>query len=127
MSPLQNTICRKVRNPFHIRLNKHKKDIRNPNAIKACPNFYNLNHVFHRHGKLRLIKQPRNIKNTSTEVLKQRQRELLDKKTKSFNIFWIKSRTKLTPWHAVLLLFTIVPSLCIWIKHMTLVSLGDVK
>ena len=36
-----------------------------------------------------------NIKNTSTEALKQRVRELFNKKTKSFNTVWFKSRTKL--------------------------------
>ena len=36
-----------------------------------------------------------NIKNTSTKALKQKVRELFNKKTKSFNTVWFKSRTKL--------------------------------
>ena len=109
---------------FHKRLNNNRKDIKNPNATEAFQHFNNLNHAFHKHEKFILIEQLNNIKNTSAEVLKQK---LLDKKTKNFNTFWFKSRTKLTPWHGVLLSFTTAPSLCIWIKYMTLMSLGDVR
>ena len=57
---------------FHIRLTNHRKDIKNPPAIKACKHFNNWNHVFHEHGEFILIEQLNDVKNTSTEVLKQR-------------------------------------------------------
>ena len=62
----------KPETPFHIRLNNHRKNIKNPHAIKACKHFNNWNHVFHKHGEFILIEQLNNVKNTSTEVLKQR-------------------------------------------------------
>ena len=36
---------RKSETPFHIRLNNHRKDIKNPNAIEACQHFNNWNHT----------------------------------------------------------------------------------
>ena len=58
--------------PFHIRLNKHKKDIENPHAIETYKPFNNWNHVFHKHVKFTLFEQFNNIKNISTKVLKER-------------------------------------------------------
>ena len=58
--------------PFHIRVNSHSKDINNSNAIEECQHFNNWSHVFHKQGKFILIEQINNIKNTSTEVVKQR-------------------------------------------------------
>ena len=63
---------RKSETPSHIRLNNHRKDIKNPHAFEAYKHFNNWNHIFHKHGKLILIEQLNNINNTSTEVLKQR-------------------------------------------------------
>ena len=80
----------KSETPFHIRLNNHRKDIKNPNAIEACQHFNNWNHTFHKHGKFILIEQLNNIKNTSTEVLKQR---LKDREN-----YWIKRLKTLTPF-----------------------------
>ena len=57
---------------FHIRQNNHRKDIKNPHAIKACKRFNNCNHVFDKHGEFILIEQLNNVNNTSREVLKQR-------------------------------------------------------
>ena len=62
----------KPETPFHIRLNNHRKNIKNPHAIKACKHFNNWNYVFQKHGEFILIEQLNNVKNTSTEVLKQR-------------------------------------------------------
>ena len=93
MSVLQNTVCRKVgksETSFHLRLNNHRKDIKNPNAIEACEHFNNLNHAFHKHEKFILIEQLNNIKNTSTEVLKQR--------LKDWENYWIKILKALTPF-----------------------------
>ena len=109
---------RKSEIPFYVRLNNHRKDIKSPRSMEAYKHFDNWDHVFHKHGKFILIKQLNNTKNTSTEVLKQR---LKDREN-----YWIK-RLKLTPWLSVLLPFTTVPFLCIWIKCMTLMSLSDVK
>ena len=64
-------------------------DIKNPHAIEVCKHFKNWNHVFHKHGKFILIEQLNNIKNTSTEVLKQR---LKDREN-----YWIKILKILTP------------------------------
>ena len=33
---------RKSKTPFHTRLNNHRKDIKNPNAIEACQHFNKL-------------------------------------------------------------------------------------
>ena len=61
----------KSETPFHIRLNNHRKDIKNPHAIEASKYFNNWNHAFHKHGKFILIEQLNNIMNISKEVLKQ--------------------------------------------------------
>ena len=79
----------KLETPFHIRLNNHIKDIKNPNANEACQHFNNWNHTFHKHGKFILIEQLNNIKNISTEVLKQR---LKDREN-----YWVKRLKTLTP------------------------------
>ena len=89
MSALQNTICQIVRNSFSLKINNHRMDIKNPHAIEVCKDFKNWNHVFHKHGKFILIEQLNNIKNTSTEVLKQR---LKDREN-----YWIKILKILIP------------------------------
>ena len=55
-----------------IRLNNHRKDVKNPNAIPACKYFNRHDHGFHNHGKVIIIEQSRNIRTTSTETLKER-------------------------------------------------------
>ena len=80
----------KSKTRFHIRSNKHRKDIKNPNAIKLSKHFKNWNHVFCTHGKFILIEQLNNIKNTSTEVLKQR---LKDREN-----YWLKRLKTLIPF-----------------------------
>ena len=65
----------KSETPFHIRVNNHRKGIKNPHTIKACKHFTNWNHFFHKHEKFIIIEQINNIKNTSTEVLKQRRKD----------------------------------------------------
>ena len=42
---------RKSETPFHIRLNNHRKDIKNPNTIEACQDFNNWNKAFQMHEK----------------------------------------------------------------------------
>ena len=79
-----------IQTPFHIRFSNHRKDIKNLLPIEACKHFNNRNHVFHKHGKLTLIEQLNSIKNTSTEVLKQ--------KLKDRENYWIKRLKTLTPF-----------------------------
>ena len=62
----------KSETPFNIRLNNHRKDVKNPNAIPACKYFNRHNHDFNNHGKIITIEQLRNIGTTSTETLKER-------------------------------------------------------
>ena len=80
----------KSETPFHIRLNNHRKDIKNSHAIEACKHFNNCNNVFHEYGKFMLIEQLNNIKNTSREVIKPR---LKDRQN-----YWIKRLKTLTPF-----------------------------
>ena len=58
--------------PFNIRLNNHRKDVKNPNVIPACKHFNRHDHDFNNHGKIIIIEQLRNIHTTSTETLKER-------------------------------------------------------
>ena len=69
MSARQITACRNVENSFSHKIEQPQK--RYTNAIEACKYFNNWNHVFHKHGKFILIEQKNNMKNTSTDVLKQ--------------------------------------------------------
>ena len=87
----------KSETPFHIRLNKHRKDTKNPHTIEACKHFNNFhkhifhnNHVFHKYGEFIIIEQLNKIKNISTEVLKQR---LKDREN-----YWINSLKALAPF-----------------------------
>ena len=75
---------------FYIKLHNHRKDIKNPNSIEPCKYFKSRNHVSYRHGKLMLIEQLNNIKNTSTEVLKQRLKDRVN--------YWLKRIKTLTPF-----------------------------
>ena len=81
-------------------MNKHRKDIKYPYAIEACKHFNNWNHVFHKHGKSILIEQLNNVKNASTEVLKQRLKntstEVLKQRLKDRENYWIKRLKTLT-------------------------------
>ena len=62
----------KSETPFNIRLNNHRKDAKNPNAIPVCKHFNRHDHDFNNHWKIIIIEQLRNIRTTSTETLKQR-------------------------------------------------------
>ena len=79
----------KSKTHFHIKLYNHRKDIKNPNSIEPCKHFENRNHLSYSHGKLMLIEQLNNIKNTSTEVLKQR--------LKDRGNYWLKRLKTLAP------------------------------
>ena len=53
--------------PFNIRLNSHKKDIKNPSAIISCKHFNKHDHDFNNDEE-----QLRNVTTTSTEKSKER-------------------------------------------------------
>ena len=74
---------------FNIRLNNHRKDVKNPNAIPACKHFNRHDHDFNNHGKIIIIEQLRNIRTTSTETLKER--------LKQRENFWIMKLETLAP------------------------------
>ena len=61
----------KSETPFNIRLNNHRTDVKNPNAIPTCKHFNRHDHGFNNHEKVIIIEQPRNIRTTSTETLKE--------------------------------------------------------
>ena len=62
----------KSETPFNIRLNNHRKDVKNPHAISACKHFSRDDQDFKNHGKIIIKEQLRNIHTTSTETLKER-------------------------------------------------------
>ena len=73
---LECSICKiqyveKSKTLFHIRINKHKKDIKDPSAIQAYKYFIPPNHDFNTHGKFTTIEQLRNITSLSTKILKK--------------------------------------------------------
>ena len=51
---------------------RHRKDVKNPNAIPACKDFNRYDHDFNNQGKIIIIEQLRNIRTASTETLKER-------------------------------------------------------
>ena len=62
----------KSETPFNIRLNNHRKDVKNPNAVPACKHFNRNDHDFNNLEKIIIIQQLRNIGTTSTETLQER-------------------------------------------------------
>ena len=56
---------RKSESPINIRLNSHKKDVKNPDAIQACKHFNRNDHDFNNYGKFSTIEQLRNIRTKS--------------------------------------------------------------
>ena len=62
----------KSETPVSIRLNSHRKDTKNHNAIPVCKHFNRPDHDFNNHGKIIIIEQLRNIRTKSTETLKER-------------------------------------------------------
>ena len=69
MLNLQNTIG-KSETPFHIMLNNHRKDIKDPSAIPACKQLNSPDHDFNTHGKFTIIEPLRNTPQSSPEVLR---------------------------------------------------------
>ena len=109
----------KSETPFNIRLNSHRKNVENPNAIPACKHFNRHDHDFNNHGKIIIIEQLRNICMTSTETLKER--------LKQWENFWMMKLETLVPpglskdlnWiHFMQTFFftSIIFRFCIWSK-----------
>ena len=91
---LECSICKiqyvvKSQTPFHIRLNNHRKYIKDQGAVPACKDSNSPNHNFNAHGKLTIIEQLRKITSSSTDALKER--------LKQRENFWIKKLKTLTP------------------------------
>ena len=109
----------KSETPFNIRLNNHRKDVENPNAIPACKHSNRHHHDFNNHGKIIIIEQLRNIRATSTETLKKKTktaRKFLDTETWDFSATWSEPRPKLNPFHADFSFTSIIFRFCIWSK-----------
>ena len=79
----------KSETPFNIRLNNHRKDFKNLNAIPVFKHFNRHDLDFNNHGKIIIIEQVRNIRTTSTETLKER--------LKQQENFWIMKLETLAP------------------------------
>ena len=97
---------RKLKTTFHIRWNNHRKNIKNPNAIEACQYFNNWNHTLHKYGTFILNEQLNNIKNTSTEALKQRlkhRENYWTKRLKALTCFGLNQ--ELNQFHSMLFFF----------------------
>ena len=84
----QSPICWKSWNSFYIRLNNHRKDVKNPKSIPADFHFRKPGHLFNLHAKFILIKQLSNIDTTDKDTLKFRLKRRED--------FWIQKLETLT-------------------------------
>ena len=79
----------KSETPFKIRLNNHRNDVKNPNAISTPKYFNRQDYNFNNYRKIIIIEQLRNIRTTSTETLKER--------LKQQENFWIMKLEILAP------------------------------
>ena len=94
---LECTLCKlqyvgKSETPFNLRLNNHRKDVKdinNSKAIPACTHFRKNGHDFNIHAKFTIIEQLNQIKTKSQDYLK-----ILLKQRENF---WIKTLDTLTP------------------------------
>ena len=74
---------------FNIRLNNHKKDVKDPNAVPADKHFTLPGHDFNKNAKFTLIEKLTNTNKVATETLKER--------LKNGENFWIIKLRTLTP------------------------------
>ena len=72
MRIMQNPIRWKIRDLSNLRLNNHRKDVNNPQAIPACSHFKIHDHNFMKHAKFILIEQITEISNVSKDTLRLR-------------------------------------------------------
>ena len=94
ISLLECELCKiqyvgKAETAFNIRLNNHRKDVKDPKAITVDKHFSQTGHNFNLHAKFIIIEQLQDIEKTSNKILKER---LKTRKT-----FWIKNFKTLTP------------------------------
>ena len=74
---LECTICNnqyvgKRETTFNIRLNNHRKDVKDPNALPADKHFTLPGHDFNKNAKFSLIEKITNTNKVATETLKER-------------------------------------------------------
>ena len=77
----------KSETPFNIRLNNHRKDVKNPNSIPACKHFNEQGHIYERDAKFILIEQ----------LKKDLNKELQSATLKRRENFWINKLKTLHP------------------------------
>ena len=81
----------KSETPFNIRLNNHRKDVKNhskPDTILACKHFQTSNHDFNKHAKFTIIDKLINLNNTKENL----RRKLIEREN-----FWIEKLDTLFP------------------------------
>ena len=79
----------KAKTAFNIRLNNHKKDIKNPNAILAYRHFQQQGHIFNSDAKFTIIDK---LVNTSSS------KEILHERSIQRENFWIQKLKTLVPY-----------------------------
>ena len=79
----------KAETAFNIRLNNHRKDTKNPNAILACRHFQQKGHRFNSHAKFIIIDKLVNT-SSSKDILRER---LIQREN-----FWIQRLKALVPY-----------------------------
>ena len=72
MDTTQRPIRWKIRDPFNLRLNNHRKDMNNLKPIPACNHFKMHGHNFMKHAKFTLIEQLTKILNVSKDTIRLR-------------------------------------------------------
>ena len=91
MDPVKSSIdpVGKATTAFNIRLNNHRKDVKDPKPIPVDKHFNQTGYNFNLHAKFVIIKQLQEIEKTSNKILKER--------LKTRETFWIKKLKTLTP------------------------------
>ena len=91
---MEYTLCNKqylgkADSTFNIRLNNHRKDIKNLNAILACRHFQQQGHNFNSHAKFIIIDK---LVNTSSS------KDILSEHLIQRENFWIQKLKTLVPY-----------------------------
>ena len=89
----------KSETPFNIRLSNHRKDVRNPNAIRASKQFNRHNHDWWKNHYRTTKKHPHTVNWDIKRKIKT-VRKLLNNNTWDISATWSKPRPKLNPFHA---------------------------
>ena len=88
-TPCNKQYIGKVDTAFHIRLNSHRKDSKDPNAILACRHFQRQGHNFNSHAKSIIIDK---LVNTSSS------KDILCEHLIQRENFWIQKLKTLVPY-----------------------------